>query len=297
MTSAGALVRDLSEYSTETLDYALKSLAGDDYERLTEVLEITKNDLKMKNVTSPEQLVSKSMIKNQPKQPPPAVVFKEYVLPQILSGLARYEINDDKWSTIDVNIHFKNNYSAMSESEKIRVHLELLKQESNSETVLLFIKRERGLLYWWCCKDMQKDKNVEEWFKNAMGVVYNRAIECINFAKLTALYPRLLVCGLCWTQLLKHNKRIINFVNLKENLEIKERLKRPISVKVQGNDCILEDATEEEAIEHEIDLQHATNSKYDADNHFIYPTEECEDYEIELDDGDVCRELNNVTLG
>ena len=59
-----------------------------------------------------------------PKQPAPVVVFKEYVVPQMLAGVTKYEINKDKWTTLAVNLCFKKNYSTMSELEKIKIHAE-----------------------------------------------------------------------------------------------------------------------------------------------------------------------------
>ena len=97
MNTVGELLIELSEYDANTLDYALKSLAGEDYERFREVLATIKKDLSVK-VTSPQ---SESKTKNMktPKQPAPAVVFKEYVVPQMLAGLTKYEINEDKWTS------------------------------------------------------------------------------------------------------------------------------------------------------------------------------------------------------
>ena len=300
MNTVGELVKELSEYGVNTLDYALKSLAGEDYERLREVLEATKKDLGAK-VTSP-QSESKTKSLKATKQPSATVVFKDYVVPEMLAGLTKYEMNEDKWTKITVNLHFKRNYSTLSEFEKIKVHAEMMRQEENSEAVLLFIKRERGLLYWCCYKDRKKDEDVQAWFKNTLGVVYQRARECMNFAGLTSLYPRLLICGLRWTQFLKHNKRLLNHINSKNNFELKERLKRSIAVEVQGTDCHVEEATEKDAIDHESRLQ-CSNFKYDADNHYNFPLEESHDEdELDGDDDDdelfrtLCDELEDVSF-
>ena len=107
---------------------------------------------------------------------------------------------------------------------------------------------------WIVVLDQKKDGNVEAWFKNTLGVVYQRARQCMNFSGLTSLYPRLLVCGLCWTQFLKHNKCLINHIDAKNNFELKERLKRSMAVKVQGTDYKVEEATEKDAIDYESSL-------------------------------------------
>ena len=90
-----------------------------------------KKDLRVK-VTSPQ---SESKTKNMktPKQPAPVAVFKKYVVPQMLAGLTKYEINEDKWSIL-VNLCFKKNYSTMSELEKIKIRAKVLRQEENSES-------------------------------------------------------------------------------------------------------------------------------------------------------------------
>ena len=69
-------------------------------------------------------------------------------------------------------------------------------------------------------------------FRTEFGIGYNTAIRYITFAVLIKRYPRLMICGLTYTQITKHQKRLLNY--LKTDAGLHDKLSQPLSVSAQN---------------------------------------------------------------
>ena len=104
--------------------------------------------------------------------------------------------------------------SQLKESHQI-----LLKQEQEIENLNLVVKFYRGVLYLSAYK-FAPQTDCRQWFRREFEVVYEIALHYMTTALLIKRYPRLLVCGLLFNQLQKHNKRLVSFLEKDEELAV-----------------------------------------------------------------------------
>ena len=107
----------------------------------------------------------------------------------------------------------------MSLDELKQVHAKIILQETNVAIMDLYIKYHHGMLYLAAYRKADAS-NYRKWFHEKLGIVYNFALRYMTCSLLIKKYPRLLICELSFSQLLKHNKVMQSFLNAeKEGLK------------------------------------------------------------------------------
>jgi len=163
--------------------------------------------------------------------------FQEHILVQIRSKLTEYENSECRGKqNYELTFNFKTNFETMTMKEKKDAHEKIIVQEGNVQTLDLVLKFHRGLLYLMAYTDVDVQLSKQEakkWIEFEFGTCWSTIERYMKLALLIKKYPRLVVCGLLYTQLQKHNKRLQTFLD-KETEGLKERLSLPLNIKTQG---------------------------------------------------------------
>ena len=74
---------------------------------------------------------------------------------------------------------------------------------------------------------------MKAWFDKTFGVKYLTVLRYTTFACIINRYPRLIVCGLSFSQVMKHQRRLVKYLNLKEHSELAEKLATTVILAAQ----------------------------------------------------------------
>ena len=136
-------------------------------------------------------------------------IYETAILPQIHRKIQEYEENELQGASIKLSIQFPSDIKSMNVEQMKQFHTRLMKQEQIVQDIDLLLKFHRGYLYLIARSKLPQETNVKDWFHTEFGVVYSTAHKYMCLALLIKRFPRLLVCGLSFNQLVKHYKRIL----------------------------------------------------------------------------------------
>jgi hypothetical protein len=161
-------------------------------------------------------------------------IFEQRVLPQIREKLAEYDRQEVLGKKLQwkINFDFVENYETLNITDlKVR-HAQILNDENTISNLDLVVKLYRGLLYFRARQLSPKNSNMETYFRNELGIGYATAKRYMIFSSIIKRYPRLMVCGLSFNQIMKHQKRL--FDSLKADLNLHDTLSQPFSATVEN---------------------------------------------------------------
>ena len=160
------------------------------------------------------------------------VVFRNNVVPQIREKLAEYEDQNNKGNDVAWNIALSYNSDfSTTDLTALKATHALIVKEDTIHNLKLIVVFHRGLLYLSARRLAQADANIRDWFIKEFGVSYVVALRYQAFAALILRYPRLIVCGLSFTQIMKHKNRIIKY--LKDDTELATKLTDVVNISAQ----------------------------------------------------------------
>jgi hypothetical protein len=111
-------------------------------------------------------------------------------------------------------------------------HAQILNDENTISNLDLVVKLYRGLLYFRARQLSPNNSNMETYFRNELGIGYATAKRYMIFSSIIKRYPRLMVCGLSFNQIMKHQKRL--FDSLTADLNLHDTLSQPFSATVEN---------------------------------------------------------------
>ena len=94
------------------------------------------------------------------------------------------------------------------------------------------VKYYRGLVYFRARQLRAGNENIKTMFRTEFGVSYHTAMRYITFAALIKRYPRLMICGLSYAQITKHQNSLLDY--LKTDTGLHDKLSQPLSVGAQN---------------------------------------------------------------
>jgi len=156
--------------------------------------------------------------------------FKERVLPAIYKGIENYENAIMNWTVNvnDLNVNFKE----QDEATLKQTHQNIIKTEENIANNDLIIKFYRGAFYYYIYHGRDKNVRAFEIFEDIFRTPYRTVQKYITFAMLISRYPVLLVCGLSFSIILLHNKRLSLFLESEQNDDLNAKLKEAVEVRI-----------------------------------------------------------------
>jgi hypothetical protein len=161
-------------------------------------------------------------------------IFEQKVLPQIYDKLAIYDQQETlgKIPNWKLNFEFLENYSLLDMAGLKKYHAQILDDERTLACLDLIVKYYRGLIYFRARELAQGNANLTVFFPSEFGVCYETAKRYMTFAALIKRYPRLMICGLTYAQISKHQVRLLDYLKAVTD-DLHDRLSQPFTVKVE----------------------------------------------------------------
>lgn len=224
-------IKHLAQFGTDGIQVAVSTvLSADEQQVLAESLlkvskVLTKSPVKIK-----KRKASKAL-------PTSIEIFSTNVLPQIKTKLDEHERNDMPGGVIvQLSMDFAKDFNSMTMEQLKAEHRGSLLQEQHITLLDLCVRFYRGLLYIEAYKHATlhtPGSNCKDWFENHFRVSYNIAWRHITVALLLRRFPRLIVCGLSFNQLAKHNTNICSYLK-DDTTGLQERLAVTVEISAQG---------------------------------------------------------------
>ncbi len=268
------IIRYISSFSDDAVYNAIQNTIGtDDVGFINKLKEIQsaleKPPKKMKKESRLFKLSDKT-------------IFEQKILPQIREKVADFDRleTSGKQQEWKVRLDFIEDYSVLDMNALKQRHALILEDERNIANLELIAKYYRGNVYVHARQLIKDEENVKDVFRREFGVCYDTVWRYATFAALIKHYPRLLICGLVYAQITKHQKRLLDY--LKTDALLHDQLSQPFHITAQDKDVSILPA--------EIDVPNISFS-YDADyvyEDFFYNDE---DYAGEQDTQDSKEEI------
>lgn len=167
------------------------------------------------------------------------VVFANAILPQIKGKLDEVEAKDLQKFTIAVDFKVKTTFTDLNEAEMYTEHSRLVLMETGVNNLIIIVQFCRGKFYLDFARHLNKTgRSLLQVIKRGemTGISYKTALRYMALASIISQYPRLLLCELSFSQIIKHKSRLRNFLRGTEGQHIGDRLSLPIDLIAQGND-------------------------------------------------------------
>lgn len=182
-------------------------------------------------------------------------------------------------TTLDFDLNFLNvDYKKIPSDKLINYHEIIVFAETTTNNLHLIIALHRGQLYLRARQLNNGKIPIKELYKDWFDVSYPTANRYENFAILIQSFPKLIVCGLTFDQLVKHHTRLLKF--LKSDLLLVDKLRSPLTLKVLGKHFNLEpyDGVGAEDLP---EFKFNTGADWRFERIFWYEPEEMEEQETE----------------
>jgi hypothetical protein len=225
---AAESIKHIATFSSDGIEQALHRLFSDEDGR--DVFSAKLKDLAglLKKPAKKRRAQDRNIL------PSAKTVFERCILPQIRTKLTEYEQLElqGKDSIWNVELNFRTDFNEMDAGELKREHAKIVAQEKMIQNLDLVVKYQRGMLYLAAYKTAEDCGNFKKWFREELGVVYQTALRYMSISLLLKRYPRLMTCGLSFSQLVKHYKRLSQYLTT-ETEGLKDRLSLTINISTQ----------------------------------------------------------------
>jgi hypothetical protein len=222
------LIKRISSFSSDAVDLAITQAVGDDKQKLVDLLKKVEDVL-----GAPPNKKRKGL---QVHRLPDEEVFERGILPQIKDKLAEYDQLETSAKELQWKAQFEflenmGDFRALTMDELKKRHTMIVEEEKSLACLDLVVKYYRGLVYFRARELIHGAYNIKTAFRTEFGVCYNTAMRYITFAALIKRYPRLMICGLTYPQIIKHQNRLLN--HLKTNTTLHDMLSQPLELVAQ----------------------------------------------------------------
>jgi hypothetical protein len=157
------------------------------------------------------------------------------------------------------------------------VHEAIITAEKTCGKINLKIVYDRGLMYILAYEFADMSMTIEEFFYNNFHVCYTTVRRYKLFTEFINVYPRMLVVGLSFSQIIKHHSRLLDW--FERDKEISSRLRNFVTIKIQNKPFDLEPVEEN-------GLPLKPEMKISVDPDFVYETDDWYD-PVDLDDSEL----------
>lgn len=219
------IIKYISSFSQDAVHNAIEQAVGEEKEKFIETLE----SIKLVLLKPPIRMGKQKTIFHQSDKN----LFEQKVLPQIAEKLADYDRQEHvEWT---FRLDFLGEYKLLNLVELKKRHAMIIEDELSLACIDLVVKFHKGLVYYRARElhqELRESSNVKTMFRFEFGVSHYTAMRYISFAALVKRYPRIMVCGLSYAQITKHQGRLLS--HLKVNIELHDKLSQPLSVSAQN---------------------------------------------------------------
>ena len=209
-------LKKISGYPESAVSWALGKLSKEDQEKFNKTLGELESILGDK----PE----KSSGKNK-KLPSALEVFEKHIIPIIKDGVRQMEMLDDggKIQQLDVSCEgMRTDLENMSLDDLAGLHNRITSMEKRVQTLDNFFKYYKGLVYM-AVQNMCETDGFTKWVQKRQ-VSKSTVYKYMAYTALIMRFPRLILCDLNFSQVVKHKERILSYMKKEENSKLSHQL-------------------------------------------------------------------------
>lgn len=220
-------IKKISKFSEDAINMALKTIPEKEWDSFQKGLHMLTTTLGEKEQKTPKT-----------KQNSDESIFRNDVVPQIirrLEEIENLEVRDG--ISIQVDFMIQADFVKMSDQQIFFEHSHLLQMETHLQYLTLITQFFRGMLYIELSDRITKrGSTLKRFIENdkELHVSYKTILRYMTMASIIANYPRLLLCDLSFSQILKHKKRLCKFLECEEGKKVSSRLSLPVEITAQG---------------------------------------------------------------
>ena len=164
-------------------------------------------------------------------------LFKHTLLPsisQIVNDMEKREMH----AKLSINVQFKiiTQFAGFNIEDILQEHVKIVTLEEGLQSLKLMAQYSRGLLYIELVNNLaSKGQCIKDFLQkgNMLNVAYITVLRYMTLANMILKYPRLLLCKLSFSQILKHKQRLLNFLESEEGEDLSSKLSLPFEIVVQ----------------------------------------------------------------
>lgn len=205
-------LKKISGYPENAVSWAMEKLSSE------ERCEFEKTCLKLEQF-----LGEKPKKKNTSRQLPSSrELFEKHIIPIIRDGVRKLEELGERIHKVNVDVNLRTDFKNMTLDDLANAHKKVVKMEESIQTIDNFYKFYRGLLYQ-AVHGICEPEQFLQWIQKQL-VSKTTVYRYMAFATFIMRYPRLIMCDLNFSQLLKHKERILSFMNEEINSKLAHQL-------------------------------------------------------------------------
>lgn len=216
-------IKKISGYPENAISWAMDKLPSNERAELNKTLNKIEGFLGEK----PKKEATR-------KLPSITVIFEQHILIEINKTLRKLEKLEDKGKIFEVNESISSlsgNFQDLSLDELAKLHKKVVEYEDGFQTVSNFLKYYRGLVYLTVHGKCDDSDGLQRWIAKE-DVSKSTVYRYMAFSALIMRFPRLILCNLNFSQILKHKERILAFMSRAENSKIAHQLSETVEFRI-----------------------------------------------------------------
>lgn len=222
-------IKTISKFSVDAINIALNGLSEEEWKAFQQGLTTLTKNLGEKTEKK----------KNKPKtQKTDEEIFQKSVLPTIQQRVLEIEqLEMTEKICISVNFDIKTSFTRFSLEQMLTEHKKMVAIEEGLKSITLVVQFSRGLLYIELVDRLKKEGQCLRDFVESsnLNVSFMTVYRYITVATLISTYPRLILCQLSYSQILKHKTRLLHFLISDEGQELNAKLSLSVEIIAQGH--------------------------------------------------------------
>ena len=155
----------------------------------------------------------------------------------IKDGVKKLEELSEHIYDVNVNFNLRTDFNTMSLEDLADAHKKVVEMEKGIQIIENFYRFYRGLLYV-AAHNMCDENQFLQWIE-MQNVSKTTVYRYMAFCTLIMRFPRLIICDLNFSQLLKHKERIISFMGEESNSKLAHQLAEPVEFRVGGTRIVI----------------------------------------------------------
>jgi len=229
-------LKQVAKFSEDAISMACNTLTEEQWEHFRNGLDIITQNLGEKKENRNKSKPRDTKLSDE-------VIFKEHLLTQIRQRLVEVEKDEvEKLLAITVDFTIRTDFTRSSIEDILEEHVKIVHTEEGLKAMTLFAQFSRGLLYLTLTgKLKEKRQTLREFVEGGnLNVSYTTVLRYMTLATIILKYPRLLLCQLNFTQIMKHKKRLLDFLSLPDGHDLHCRLTVPFEIIANGHKINIE---------------------------------------------------------
>lgn len=219
-------LKNLSKFSEDALNLAIKGMPENEQNNFERGLMYLENVMGVKKTKPP----TSTKINDES-------IFRSSIVPQIqrrIQEIEQMELEHRK-CIIHVMFEFKTNFDGLKDEHWKTTHQKIVDLETGLKSLTLLSQYSRGMFYMTIVKKLKlAGQNWKPFVSEEFKISHITTLRYMTLAAIINSYPRLILCELSFTQILKHKSRLMKYLKSEDGQNLESALSLSVEIKAQG---------------------------------------------------------------